>query len=519
MYKMGDYIKRVFRWGGFNMKRKRYHILLFLVPLMFLTGCLFTGSSLDVTVDIPFLNDTPLSVVLVASRRDGQRVAAPMKKKDTIYTGRLSRLEPGEWSLSVDFEYKEIVVGSETLVSKINVGKERKSLKFALNLKLSEDPNLIGPIEVPAISQVGDRVILKESRPGLANKINWRLVYKPYGSLSQFTESENEASLICDKEGQYIVEAYVKTATAYSIQYIFINSANSFEYLSYSAKKAEYSNGIIYLLTKDQELLSINSEGIKPLAVGEKIDSFVIDATGSRAAFVCNNSLLLWDLVNDREIQRFDLDDSVVTVHLLHDDFIVFQVNDQLRSLSIKDGELQNLFYKADSVAMLPESQVFASVGKGVESRLYIWDKIQGVMISGASDYSSNSDFDNVYIWGLSQGRFLESSGRVLWVDSDIKKLRPANQNIIRDDEQIQCLERDQGKVIFAKKSPMFSELVIASESNLQTEYEMDLPTIKTETGIWEGALPLACGYLNDKIVALVSVPDKDEVALVYYSR
>jgi hypothetical protein len=65
----------------------------------------------------------------------------------------------------------------------------------------------------------------------------------------------------------------------------------------------------------------------------------------------------------------------------------------------------------------------------------------------------------------------------------------------------------------------MFSELIIASEDNLQTEYEMDLPTIKTEAGIWEGALPLACGYLNDKIVVLVSVPDKDEVALVYYSR
>ncbi len=507
------------------MKKSRNYFILAIVLTFFLTGCFFLGNSLDVTVEIPFLKDTPISVVLVANRRDGQRVATKMKSKNNSFTGRLKRLEPGEWSLSLDYEYQDVVIGSETLVGNLIVGKENKSLKFTLKPQLKEDSNLIGSIDVPQLNEVGTQISLKESIPGPINSIEWDLVYKPQGSLPQFNKSDKEAQLTCDKEGIYIVEAFAKTDSAYAFQYIFVSSVNSYEYLSYSVQKAEYNNGKIFLLNKDRDLISINQSDSTKIASGQPIDSFVIDEAGNRAALVCNKTLLLWDLTTNIQIKQVDIDISVEEVLLLHDNLVICSRKgtynrDEYYYIDLKDNKYYYLHSFDKQCAVIPRSDIIASVSKSLPPvKLYIWDNIKGDLQTKGSGYFSNNNFTNSYIWGLAQGCFLTSSGHVLWVDSVIYDLRTSNKKIVYDDEQIVCLTRDNGQLIYAKESASSSQLIIATEENLQTESAIDLPIIKNQDGKWQGVHPLACGYLNNKLVALVSFLESDEVALVYYTR
>lgn len=505
------------------MKKSRNYFILAIVLTFFLTGCFFLGNSLDVTVEIPFLEDTPISVVLVANRRDGQRVATKMKSKNNSFTGRLKGLKEGEWSLSLDYEYKDMVIGSETLAGNIIVGKENKSLRFTLKPQLKEDTNLIGPIDVPRLNEVGTPISLKESIPGPVNSIEWELVYKPRGSSPQFNKSDKEAQLTCDKEGIYIVEAFAKTDTAYAIEYIFVSSVNSYEYLSYSVQKAEYNNGKIFLLNNDKDLISINQSGSTKIATGQPIDAFVIDEAGNRAALVCNQTLLLWDLTTNIQIKQVDIDISVEEVLLLHDNLVIFSregaYNDEYYYIDLKDNKYSYLHSFNKQCAVIPRSNIIASVSDSTSAKLYIWDDLKGKLQTKGTGYFSNNNFTKSYIWGLAQGCFLTSSGHVLWVDSVIYYLRTSNEKIVYDDEQIVCLTRDNGQLIYAKESISSSQLIIATEKNLQTESALDLPIVKNQDGKWQGVHPLACGYLNNKLVALVSFLESDEVALVYYTR
>ncbi|HOJ45907.1 MAG TPA: hypothetical protein PLW82_01110, partial [Bacillota bacterium] len=110
-------------------------------------------------VTIPFLQDYPIDVVLMALKPDGTTVVEPMVKKGTEFQAVMT-IDPGIWSLSVDLTYQGYILNSIVLAPEVLVEKDTKKLRFDLPDVVATD-ELFGEISVPDLVKSGEKVTIK----------------------------------------------------------------------------------------------------------------------------------------------------------------------------------------------------------------------------------------------------------------------------------------------------------------------------------------------------------------------
>lgn len=501
--------------------------MVWVIPLLLIiatTGCLkkIDADQLTVTAELPFIQELPLQidVKLVAIQKEGKRVATLMSAKGTTYTGYLNNIEQGTWSLACDIEYQNVVIASVVLVEKLNVDNTKKTINFKWPVAKGKDRDLIGSVDVDAISLRGQEAQITLNGTAASEQISMELVYQPEGSTSNIQVQGSRASLFCDRSGIYVIKIAAETSSSFAIDFAVINCVENIKWLSYSPKEIHYQNNHFYVLTDDNSLISLTSFEEKELAMalGRNINSVAIDSSSQKAALAMSQELVLWDLENDVEIKRYEVKATfpLEKVVYCNEDFAV--VNDSGVTSYIIDLKTDVVIaYKGYSMVLIkdiPGTQYKLFLNRGGLASFGYWNQEKELFIEKGS--LERSGYYNERYWPLLNGRIFSSTGYVLWLSSKWRSFAPRGPKLIDEQERVTSFAVNDSLVIYVKKNPRNAQLVLANEGDLQTLKSWDLPLILQSDNSFAPVSFGDCALLKDRPCVFAAFPENQWVLLFY---
>lgn len=488
---------------------------------MFLSGCIsLFGHRVDVQVTIPFLQDYPIDVVLMALKPDGTTVVEPMVKKGTEFQAVMT-IDPGIWSLSVDLTYQGYILNSIVLAPEVLVEKDTKKLRFDLPDVVATD-ELFGEISVPDLVKSGEKVTIKTT--GTSDQVQWRLVYQPEGSAASLDSATGrEVSLECDREGVYVVEAYALSRGSYGLQYVYINCVVDMIWIEEKVKEADFHDGAYFVLTESGAFYRVSENEKTRLASSLKVVQFLLYDNGSKVGLVANDKLYLWDITVDTQIAQISPSEGqrVDKVFFITEEGILANLTDLLGY----SGELYVYRYEGNwvkantytiyNMTVVPGTElIIATVPSGFQ--LYRWKKdtasllyLGSVFVPVKAPYS---------IWSLLNGTFVDNTGTVAYLNSRLNGVIRAKDKIFSDAEP-KSVEQVGSETIWGLQGQSVAYLRVTDAYTLEEKYTIDLPVFTTDGEVSLACTPLACGASDEQVSCLIDLAEENKALIVFYRR